>query len=120
MKLAAGLSQGRKTRRATPSRQFGALLSVLLASPTLAADGGYDSPIYAGCEEWRDAGPAVETDAGWLVPQRRMDLTKCRLASCNEALREPTATPAGYLVVGAAAFGLGVIAGAVALAFVRR
>ncbi len=83
-------------------------------------DGGvFSQPPYDSCPETMEQ--AVEIDGGaWLTPKPRAARQACLIATCEMMGEPPAATPGGYLVVGAAAFGLGVIAGAVALAFVRR
>lgn len=87
------------------------LLAALIASTAAAqtSDGGFDGPDYAACEEYRDAGLAVELDGGWYLPQRRMDLTKCRLASCQAALAAPPASEVSPGLV------LGLVGGGLAL-----
>lgn len=93
-------------------------LLICQAPPEKTRDGGWDSPIYGACEEFRDSGFAEQTDGGaWLVPQGRMSLTACRLASCQAAL---AATPAsevspslvlGLVGGGLLLVGLGVVLG---------
>ncbi len=94
-------------------------MTAFVLAGLLAIDGGtFSQPPYDTCPVTTEQAQPV--DAGWLLPPARAARTACLLATCEKMGEQPPATPGGYLVVGAAAFGLGVIAGAVAVAFLRR
>ncbi len=110
------LSQTARSPRLTWSRQFQvAFLLLTIARPALAADGGFDGAVYGACEEFRDAGPAEQLDGGaWLVPQGRMALVGCRLASCQaaqEATQAPAVAPLAVVLGIGGAFVLGGLIG---------
>ncbi len=95
------------------------MLSQVIAA-MLAVDGGtFTQEPYASCPVANDM--AVPLDGGaWLLPPARAARTACLLATCEKMGEPPPATPGGYVVAAGIGFGLGVIAGAVAVAFLRR
>ncbi len=88
-------------------------------------DGGvFSQPPYDSCPETTEQAKPVDAGIGrppdWFTPAPRAARQACLIASCEKMGEPPPSTPGGYVVVGAAAFWLGVIAGAVAVAFLRR
>lgn len=50
-------------------------------------DAGTLEQIYQVCPDASDAGPAYETDAGWVLPPPRGPRLACQLAGCEEYVR---------------------------------
>lgn len=78
---------------------------VLVVAALLAQDGGrFSDVVYASCPDASDAGPAVELDGGWWLPDPRGPRVACLVESCEMRREELEAQPASpawvWLAVG--------------------